>query len=93
MPGPDSVKRLTARQSTVAKFKVLLGFLCLATLVYWIFALHFSLPGSGALHAAYEATYRNGRRGSWPFWLLSMGGILLVGWGLADLGILRDDPS
>lgn len=79
MPGPNSANRMTTRQSTVAKFKVLLGVLCLAALGYWIFALNFSLPGSASLHTAYEVTYAGGRRGSWPIWLLSMGGILLIG--------------
>lgn len=76
-----------------ARLKILLGVLCLLALTYWVLALHFTLAGSDALHRAYEATYRNGRRGSMPMWFLSLGGLVLIGSGLRDLGIVRDDPT
>jgi len=77
-----------------AYLKIGLGVVCLVALGYWILALNIStIPGSEALHATYESTYRGGRRGPWPFWILCLGGLLLIGSGLKDLGVARDDST
>lgn len=77
----------------VAYLKIVLGIVCLIALAYWIIALNVTLPGSVALHEAYTSTHRGGRRGPWPFWLLCLGGLFLIGSGLKDLGVSRDDSA
>jgi hypothetical protein len=68
--------------------KVGLGILCFAVLTYWILALNTSLPGSEFFESWYEQ--RTARRGPWGVWVLAIGGLLLIGWGLRDLGVSGD---
>ena len=72
----------------VGWIKISLGILCLALLAYWIAALNTSLPGSEFFESWYAQ--RTARRGPWGVWLLAIGGLLLIGWGLRDLGVSKD---
>ena len=73
-----------------AKIKVMVGAVSLVYLLYWILALNFALPGFAFFHDAYLSTHMRERRGPWPFWVLSLCGLLLIWWGLADLGIAEE---
>ncbi len=68
---------------------ILLGILCFAILGYWIAALNLDLPASGFFEERYAQ--RLGRRGPWGMWVLVLGGLGLIGWGLRALGIASDE--
>ena len=74
---------------SVGWIKISVGVVSLAVLVYWIVALNTSLPGSEFFESWYSQ--RTGRRGPWGVWALAIGGLLMIGWGLRDLGISEEN--
>ena len=73
---------------TVGWIKVFVGVVSLAILAYWIAALNTSLPGSEFFESWYAQ--RTVRRGPWGVWVLAIGGLLMIGWGLRDLGVSEE---
>jgi hypothetical protein len=76
---------------SAGKLLAALGIVCLLVLGYWILALNISLPGSEFFREAYG--WRLARRGPVGFWVLALGGLLLIWAGLRRMGIAHEEAD
>lgn len=78
-------------QDALGRLKIALGTASLLFVAYLILALHTDVPGSETLRTAYD--WRFSRRLGPPLVTLPLiGGLILVWWGLRDLGIATYGP-